>query len=414
MSKERKLKVLVSAYACEPDKGSEPGVGWNWAKQIARFHEVWVITRANNREPIERELQKNPDSSLHFIYYDVPGGLSFWKNKERGLYLYYLLWQIGTYRIAKKKFKKEKFFDLVHYITFGNIWLPTFMSFLKIPFVWGPLGGGDQIPRSFRKEYPLKARIQEAIRDAVLASLKVNPFFLHACKRARFIIVRTEETLKKIPRIYRHKVTKMIETGVNAHDLRSRGGEENGNLIQIISVGRLIHLKGFDLAIKAFAKAFRGTENVRMIIIGDGPDKTRLQEICQKEDVSHMVVLAGKKSHDEVIQSMSESSIFLFPSLKEGGPWVLFEAMLQGLPVICMDIAGMADIVDVECCIKVRPVSPEQTINDLSDALLSLASNPGLRKMMGGAGRKRVEAVYSWDKKGELIKELYDRCLGSE
>ena len=70
----KKLKVLVSAYACEPDKGSEPGVGWNWAKQIAHFHEVWVVTRTNNRPAIEERIEKNPDPNLHFIYVDLPYG----------------------------------------------------------------------------------------------------------------------------------------------------------------------------------------------------------------------------------------------------------------------------------------------------------------------------------------------------
>ena len=54
-----RLKVLASAYACEPEKGSEPGAGWNWVKQIARFHEVWVITRANNRLSIDQALSKS-------------------------------------------------------------------------------------------------------------------------------------------------------------------------------------------------------------------------------------------------------------------------------------------------------------------------------------------------------------------
>jgi hypothetical protein len=81
----RRLKVLISAYACEPHKGSEPGVGWNWAKQIAKFAEVWVITRANNREVIEEELKRSPEPNLHFIYVDLPKWMRFWKKKQRGV-----------------------------------------------------------------------------------------------------------------------------------------------------------------------------------------------------------------------------------------------------------------------------------------------------------------------------------------
>ena len=59
------MKVLLSAYACEPNKGSEPGTGWNWLKQIARFNEIWVITRANNRESIESALENEPMPNVH-------------------------------------------------------------------------------------------------------------------------------------------------------------------------------------------------------------------------------------------------------------------------------------------------------------------------------------------------------------
>ena len=93
--KNEKLRVLISAYACEPNKGSEPGIGWNMTKQIARYHEVWIITRANNRSVIEEDLKKKPLPNVHFCYYDLPFWCGFWKKAYGGLYLYYYLWQIG-------------------------------------------------------------------------------------------------------------------------------------------------------------------------------------------------------------------------------------------------------------------------------------------------------------------------------
>jgi glycosyltransferase involved in cell wall biosynthesis len=404
----RKPRVLVSAYGCEPNKGSEPGVGWNWAKQIAKYYDVWVITRANNRESIENEFQLYPDSNLHFTYYDVPRWLSFWKKKTRGLYLYYLLWQIGAYYVARRLHLREKF-DLVHHITFGNLWLPTFMPFLPIPFVWGPIGGGEQVPRAFRKEYPIGAKVQELIRDIILASLKVNPLFLFACKRAKAIIARTEESARKIPFPYRKKVTIMLETGAHSTDFPARANSANGDFLQVVSVGRLIHLKGFDLAIRAFAETFKVKDNARLLIIGEGPDRDRLQRICRDRDISDKVSFAGRLSHEQTVRHMTESSLFLFPSLKEGGAWVLFEAMLLGLPVICMDIAGPGKVVTDTCGIKVEPSSPEQTVTDLSKALSLLAADSELRRMLGQEGKRRIKAEFAWDRKGEFIMGLYER-----
>lgn len=410
-AKPRKLRVLVSAYACEPDKGSEPGVGWNWTKQIARFHEAWVITRANNRESIEKELARDPDPNLNFVYYDLPKWLSFWKKKERGLYLYYLLWQIGAYKVAWRT-NRDVCFDLVHHLTFGNFWLPTFMPFLGIPFIWGPVGGGERVPPQFRKNYSINSKIHEYIRDIIVSKLKINPFFLYACKRAKVIISRTQETFKTIPEQFKFKTITFIETGIEPKEVSFRENHPKQDNVQILSVGRLIHLKGFDIALKAFSKASKEYKNSRMTIIGGGPDLKRLQSICEEMGISDRVKFTGHLNNNEVYEYMSKSDIFLYPSLKEAGAWVLFEAMSIGMPIVCLDIAGPAEIVSNECGTKIKPLTPEQTINDLADAILRLAKDPELRKKMGEAGRKRVLEHYTWEKKGKFIKEVYERVLG--
>src|SRR5215471_11967053 len=110
-------KVLLSAYACEPNRGSEQGVGWHWAQQISRFYEVWVLTRANNRAVIEQALTETPLPNIHWLYYDLPWWLRFWKRGPRGMRLYYYLWQIGTFSLAKR-LHKETHFDVVHQVTF--------------------------------------------------------------------------------------------------------------------------------------------------------------------------------------------------------------------------------------------------------------------------------------------------------
>ena len=124
----RRLKVLLSAYACEPGKGSEPGVGWNWAKQITRFHDVWIITRANNKDPIERALTNEPMPNVHWVYFDLPRWLRFWKKRQRGIQLYYYLWQIGAY-FKTMRLHREVRFDLVHHVTFVKYWTPSFLPF---------------------------------------------------------------------------------------------------------------------------------------------------------------------------------------------------------------------------------------------------------------------------------------------
>jgi hypothetical protein len=85
------MKILISAYACEPGKGSEPGAGWNWIMEAARHNEVWAITRANNRGAIEIESAKGITPDVNWIYYDLPRWARFWKKGARGMRIYYYL-----------------------------------------------------------------------------------------------------------------------------------------------------------------------------------------------------------------------------------------------------------------------------------------------------------------------------------
>src|SRR5437588_10456375 len=95
-------RVVVSAYACEPEKGSEPGVGWNWVCQIAKRCAVWVITRNSNRAAIEAALVSNPMPNVHFVYFDFPRWATFWKRGRRGGQSYYYLWQLAVFFVARK------------------------------------------------------------------------------------------------------------------------------------------------------------------------------------------------------------------------------------------------------------------------------------------------------------------------
>ena len=152
------MKILLSAQACEPDRGSEPGVGWQWAVKLAKLgHDIWVITRSNNRGVIEKAGYPN---NLHFIYYDLAGWACWWKKGSRGVRLYYLLWQWGAYLAVKDTHKIQKF-DLVHHITFGVYRQPSFMWMLRIYFIFGPVGGGELVPMGLKSTLSFKHRLIE-------------------------------------------------------------------------------------------------------------------------------------------------------------------------------------------------------------------------------------------------------------
>src|SRR5580693_6290976 len=209
----RRLKILVSAYACEPGKGSEPGVGWNNVQQAARFHDVWVLTRSNNRALIEEALAAEPMPNVHWIYIDLPRWASFWKKGQRGIRLYYSLWQFVAYCQARK-LHRDVGLDLAHHVTIVSYWLPTFLAFLPIPFVWGPVGGGESTPRSFRGFFGVRGRIYQAARGLARTLAELSPFVRIAARRAAIALATTKETAARLEALGCKKVSILPEAAL--------------------------------------------------------------------------------------------------------------------------------------------------------------------------------------------------------
>jgi len=404
------LKVLISAYACEPEKGSEPGVGWNCVKQIAKFAEVWVITRKNNRAVIEEELKKNPEQNLHFVYVDLPNWMRFWKRGQRGVHLYYLLWQFAAYFKVRRLVKEIKF-DIAHHITFVNDWLPSFLAFLPIPFVWGPIGSNKPMPIKFMPHK--KAVILEILRVTTQCIFRLfDPLFYLTLFRAKVIIMISKNVEKRSPFnfLFKDNISYQSANGIDVNGSQFVSRDKKENIVNVISVGRLIYFKGFYLSLIAFSKLLKKRNSIKLYVIGDGMDREFLNNLAQRMKINEYITFLGNIDRGAVLEKMRESDIFLFPSF-EGGGMVVLEAMACGLPVVCLDYGGPGEMVTDECGIKVKPITPEQTINDLADALLKLANDPELRRKMGEAGRRRVQEHYTWGKKGEFIKKVYEEVL---
>ena len=235
------MKVLLSAYACEPDKGGEPGIGWHWVVETARLgHTVWVITRANNRGAIERASLSMPN--LHFVYHDLPQWVA--KLKKRGPLLewYYAAWQRSAYRRARVLHREQRF-DIVQHVTFGVFRQASYMGRLGIPFVFGPVGGGERTPIRLRMNYGLRGHLLDTLRDAANLAARWSPWLHDTLATARLILVKTPHTAKALPERYRYKVRHIIEIGApQAVDAPPPRAEARG--IRYLFVGRFLFWKG--------------------------------------------------------------------------------------------------------------------------------------------------------------------------
>ena len=407
------LRVLVSAYACEPGKGSEPGVGWNFARGMAARHQVWVLTRANNRLPIEAELARNPVGGLRFVYVELPASLRWWKRGSRGIQLYYYLWQVWAYFLARRLHRKVRF-DLVHHVTFAKYWTPSLMALLPVPFVWGPVGGGESAPRAFWKDFSPRGRRYEHLREAARWMAELDPLVRLTARRARLAFASTEETAKRIRELGASEVVTMSQIGLNSAEIDKLEKYESvpHDLapVRFVSIGNLLHLKGFHLGLRAFAAS--GLSDAEYWVIGDGPERARLEQLALELGIVGSVTFFGRLSRDETLEKLGASTVLVHPSLHDSGGWVCIEAMAAAKPVIYLDIGGPAAQVAGVAGIEVAARNPHHSVQALAVAMRRLAEDRDLVRSLGAGGRRRVRKEYDWRHKIEVMAGYYNQVKG--
>ena len=417
---QRRLRVLVSAYACEPGKGSEPGVGWNWVLQISRFHEVWVITRANNRGPIDKALVSSPLPNVRWVYFDLPYWARFWKKGQRGVHLYYYLWQLAAYFRARE-LHRQVGFDLSHHVTFVIDWQPSFLCLLPIPFVWGPVGGSTHhAPLRFWTEFGWRGVFYELARtSAILTARYLDPLVWLTRRKARAIVTMSKGAVAGLPRWARGKTFALGNVGLSSEEIprsvstphvRTPLGATEAPVV--FTTGRLVHWKGYTLLLKACASCLNRGCRLAIRIGGSGPAEGKLRKLVRRLGIADHVTFLGRlRDRESVFSHLMACDIFVMPTLHDGPPVVFLEAMAVEKPVVCLDLGGATEIVTPQTGIKVPAISPRQAVSDLAEAIGRLAEDPCLRARLGAAGRRRVEEHLDWDEKGLLIARLYDSVL---
>lgn len=407
------MRVLLSAYACEPNKGSEPGIGWAWANALADSGvEVWVLTRANNRANIERALADKKGDCPNFIYYDLPCWLRWFKKGSRGVRTYYYLWQIGAASVAKRSHQKHQF-DLVHHLTFGVMRLPSLMPRLGIPFVFGPLGGGESAPWRLRwGAYSWHGIAADLLRDVGNWLVWVDPFMHYAFSKACVIYVKTPESLRSIPKPYRRKAKVRLEllAEKRLQFAQSRDSSTPGAL-RVLYVGRLIYWKGPQLALRAFAKAAPKCVDATLTIVGTGNEKARLVALATKLGIEDRVFWRAPVPREELWSLYSSHDVFLYPSLHDSSSNVVLEAILSGLPVVCLQLGGPSEIVSATAGCLVAPGKARTCVRELAHILVDLCDSPDRRKELGLRAQAKALAHYGYGPSVASMRAEYVRLV---
>jgi glycosyltransferase involved in cell wall biosynthesis len=396
-------KIFVSAYACEPNSGSEVGVGWHWVLEMSKYFELWVLTRKSNQPTIDSWLIKHPDyDNIHFVYYDLPKWSRFWKKGMRGVRIYYNLWQWCTDRLVKKVMT-EHGIDIYHLLTYGNALWPASSYGQKHYFIWGPIGGVDYISEEYSKYYGWQWRTIECLRRTLIKSLPLNYGFLQRCKNANLILCKSKSMYEAIPD--RDKRKAILFTDVAVEPLISGKYVKrrmSDGVVHYLMVGRLDAWRGFDIAIEAMALALSQNVNIHLNIVGKGSDRNRIIKWINKNRINDFVTLHGQVPINIYYQMMADSDVVLNPSLKEGGVTTAFDSIAFGKPLICIDTGGYTRYFNSDYSIVIPNDGRKKTIEKLANAILQLTDGE-LRNTLGQKAQT-VGNLLSWDTKG---KEIY-------
>ena len=404
---KKKLKILLSAYACEPNIGSEQEVAWMLANSLSQNgHDVSVITRLSNKKAIEKSMLKKK-LKINFIYFDYPNwilNIISRKGKRNFLsFLYFFLWQVGIFFAIKPYLKKIKF-DYIHHVTYVTFRYPSFLSLYKIPFIFGPLGGGEKSPSKLRKDFTFVEKIIEYMRDVSNFYCKFSPTINLTYLNSFKILTTTEESRKIVPSIYHKKTSVLQAIGVEKFLIKKFVKKKKKKPITICYAGRFLSWKGLHIILKTFSIINKKRKDINLVLIGDGPIKNVLKKKVRELNIDKNVVFTGPIKRNKVFNYFKQSHIIFYPSLRDSGGFVVLEGMRYSVIATC-NLGGPGHIANKRCAIVEEAIGKDQ--NEISKSfaksIINLIDNKKLYNIKRLNSLKTL-SKYTMDKK---IKKIY-------
>jgi glycosyltransferase involved in cell wall biosynthesis len=402
-------KVLVSAYACIPGRGSEEGNGWQYASLISQYnHQVWCLARRLGQPEITQRLAEAPCPNLTMVYVDVPQWVDRAYHKGLlGMYFHYIYWQWAAYKTARPLAQQHKF-AVVHHVSYGSLQLGSFLYKLGRPFIYGPVGGGQIAPASMR-QYFKKYWRQEQMRTIVShLLLRFNPGCFNSVRQASHVLVWNEDTHRMVRKLGRTTGVSKEFSGISQGFIpRAPLSRIPRSVLQLVWVGRLLPRKALELTLQGLSKVPSHIP-VHLTIVGDGPMGDYMPEYLEQYQLQGRVTWAGRVSHEQVKAFYQQADIFYFTSLRDTGPTQLVEAMAYSLPVVTLHIHGQAELVNYSTGIRVPVTDGETVAMELAKAIEWLYDNPDRRIEMG-RNAYLFASQQTWELKiKRLIDKYYD------
>lgn len=400
-------KILIEAYTCAPNRGSEPGLGWNIVSRLGETDEVYALVEEEKwREEIETYCAAHPEETahLHFRFIAKERHRLLRKIWPPSYYWYYRKWQKKALEEARR-WDAEEHFDLVHHVTMAGYRAPGYLWQLGKPFIWGPTGGLNNTPWHLLPQLGLKGALFFACRNLINSFEKrFSRDVRRAARAARAILSSTEDGAREIRHLWKHDAVYFCELGTDDTALIPQlipHGE--GEPLRVAWVGLLTARKALPFLLRALPLCSHAVE---LHVFGDGEERAKWERMAQSCGSQHRIIFHGNVPHDEVQRHLASCHAACITSVRDDTSSVTLEYLQHGLPVIALAHCGFGSVINDTCGIRISLGSAHDIERDIAAALAVLATDEKHRLTLSQGAVSRA-AEYAWSNKISMIHAIY-------
>ncbi|HEY6527191.1 MAG TPA: glycosyltransferase family 4 protein [Cellvibrionaceae bacterium] len=398
-------KIIIIAYDLNPNLGSEAGVSFVWSEVIAAQYNVVAYTQAAHQKDIEKFGTK--------LVVRYVQGVPFVSRFLVKAHLYNLNYALFIKSVGEVILNDvEPGNTIIHFLSpFGIHSYSSLAEIAKSPYFVGPVGGYLKMPKGFESYKKLPMLLKETFYFFLLKKRSWKNYF----ENAKAIICGTELVKSHMPELAKPKVSIIYDSLVDANFFRPDATpptpKKNPDSIKIIFTGRLVLYKGVFLLMQAFESLSTRFNNIQLIYVGEGAERSALEAYAKQKGLSSRVIFTGRVGRDELKRLLLDSDIYCLPTLKDPGGNAIFEAMACGLPVVTSNYGGPAYSVSSQSGILIDPVSIPDYVIQLAAALERLIVDANLRMDMGLKAREHVVNNYSLSVLRDKILAFYEKNI---
>jgi len=410
------MKVLIAAAACHPTSGSEAYVGWQAVSQLRRDHDLWVLTSGWCRDGIEAFIEKNPDwRNVQFFYVDKP--LPDHPNRLAARmfsWIRYRRWCLLTAKVGEKLASEVKF-DLAHHVTMATWRTGSPLSEIGIPWIWGPIGGGENFPATMLPVLSPVAFLFEIVRGLNTMMAKRSLAVRCAAGSAALVLPNNPETESLIVSlgVPKERIRRLCQSFLPEERLERLKRKalitprECGEL-RCLAGGNLEGRKGVAIALHALTKLKREGIPFRYTYLGRGPELAHLKVLADKLGLEESVNFVDSLSGDEYVQALQSSHVYLLPSLREGVPVTQMEAMAAGCVPIVADCGGAGPMARSSGSEPIPVTTKARMTRDIAEAIRRLWLYPERWIDLSHRASEGIRSGYSSEHYCKSMTEFYD------